>query len=280
MHEDLNWSWNNPPAHVLSPLEEQLRERTPRPFASKVEWARYTKRERSVISDLFAGQHASRLKCTTCGTTSTTYEAFYSISVEIPRSGTASIDQCLRSYCSEEMLSGDEVWRCPSCRKEREATKQITITRAPRYLVVHFKRFSASRNESARKVRTPISFPLEGNGGLDLGPYMLPPPTSEEVAQAIRDRGVESVKRDCALDESMTAPYRYNAYAVMRHIGSTLHSGHYVALVKDSGRGCWREFNDERVTDFDPAALPPARSLQNEEAYIVFFERDFSAFAK
>lgn len=230
-----------------------------------------------MISDLFAGQHASRLKCTTCGTTSTTYEAFYSISVEIPRSGSASIEQCLRSYCAEEMLSGDEVWKCPSCKKEREALKSITITRAPRYLVVHFKRFSASHNESARKVRTPIDFPLDG---FDLQPFMLPPPTSEEMAQAIRDRGIESVKKDCALDETMTPPYRYSAYAVMRHIGSTLHSGHYVALVKDTGRQCWRAFNDERVVDFDPRQLQPSRRLQNEEAYIVFFERDFSDFAR
>lgn len=273
LHEDLNQNWNNPPPHVLSELEEQLREKTPKPFASKVEWARYTKRERSLISELFAGQHASRLRCTTCGTTSTTYEAFYSISVEIPRGGAPTIEQCLQSYCAEEMLSGDEVWKCPRCKKEREATKQITITRAPRYLVVHFKRFSASHTESARKIRTPIDFPING---LDLEPFMLPPPTAEEVNQAVRDRGIESVRKDCALDDAMTPPYRYSCYAVMRHIGQTLHSGHYVALVKDTGRQCWKLFNDEKVADFDPRALRRGDELQNEQAYIVFFERDFS----
>lgn len=254
-------------------MEELLREKTAKPFASKVEWARFSKRDRSIISELFAGQHASRLKCTVCGTTSTTYEAFYSISVEIPRSGSATVQQCLKSFCAEELLSGDEVWKCPKCKKEREATKQITLTRAPRYLVVHFKRFSASHSEAARKVRTPIDFPLEN---LDLEPFMLQPLTAEEINHAIQTRGVESVRADCALDESMTPPYRYNCYAVMRHIGQTLHSGHYVAMVRDPGRGCWRCFNDEKITDFDPRRLSTGDRLQNEQAYIVFFERDLS----
>lgn len=72
----------------------------------------------------------------------------------------------------------------------------------------------------------------------------------------------------------MNGPYIYNAYAVIRHLGSTLGSGHYVAMVKDKSRGCWRQFNDERVADFEPGNLPPSERLQNEKAYIVFYERE------
>lgn len=243
----------------------------PKAYAAKIEWHRYSKRERSVISDLFAGQHASKLRCRTCGFTSTTYEAFYSISVEIPRSGTATIYDCLRSYCSEERLAGDEVWKCPNCKKEREATKQITLTRAPRYLVVHFKRFSAGHHESARKVRTPIEFPLSG---LNLEPFMLASPTPEEERRYAKERPSEAIAQEAGSDRSMKPPFIYHAYAVMRHIGNTLSSGHYISLVKDPGRGCWRQFNDDRVNDFDPQALPPANRLQNEQAYIVFYERE------
>ena len=258
LHEDLNLNWQRTPLHPLTLEQEIIRERMPIHEVSKTEWERYSHRESSFISSLFAGQHASRLKCTTCRNTSTTYEAFYSISVEIPRSGRSDIYHCLRSYCQEEMLRGDEVWKCPHCKCEREATKKITITRAPQFLVVHFKRFSASKTESARKVHTPIDFPLRG---LNMGPYMIPPAPS---------RNPES---DAKVDPATTSPYLYDAYAVMRHLGQSGNGGHYISLVKDAARGCWRKFDDERATDFDPNKLRTDQRLQNEQAYLVFYVR-------
>lgn len=260
LHEDLNTNWNR---HALRPLtteEELMRERMPVAQVSKVEWQRYSHRESSFISDLFAGQHASRLRCTTCGSTSTTYEAFYSISVEIPRSGRGDIRECLRSYCQEEMLSGDEVWKCPRCKCEREATKQITLTRLPKVLVIHFKRFSASKTESAKKLHTPIDFPLHG---LNMEPYMA---NTQESAATIAENGGYP-------DPAITPPYQYDAYAVMRHLGQTGNGGHYISLVRDAARGCWRKFDDERAQDFDPNKLRPEHRLQNEQAYIVFYGR-------
>ena len=225
-----------------------------------------------MIGDLFAGQHASRLACTTCGMTSTTYEAFWSISVEIPQNRAADLRDCLRSYCSEERLCGDDIWRCPRCKADREARKKITITRAPNFLVIHLKRFSASRGESARKVRTPIEFPLHG---LDLGPFMEPPMTpSQEEFVRLNARDGEAQLVGLKTDPAMNGPYIYNAYAVIRHLGSSLTSGHYVAMVKDKARGCWRQFNDDRVVDFEPGNLPSDDRLQNEKAYIVFYERE------
>ena len=265
LHEDLNVMWQRTPLNPLTPSEEMERERLPVQKVSRIEWSRWTHREKSFISDLFAGQHASRLRCTTCGNTSTTYEAFYSISVEIPRHAGKrqwTIDDCLRSYCQEEKLSGDEVWKCPYCRCEREATKQITITRAPQCLVVHFKRFEMRKGESARKVHTPINFPLFG---LNMEPYMIPP--APKVALDLR--ALEE-----PLDTATTPPYLYDAYAVMRHIGTSGNGGHYVSLVRDAARGnIWRKFDDDRVTDFDPNKLKLAHQLQNEQAYLVFYGR-------
>lgn len=266
LHEDLNGNWSRTPLRALTTEQEVKRERMPKLVVSKKEWERYTHREQSYLTSLFAGQHASRLRCTTCHFTSTTYEAFYSISVEIPHSGKGNIQDCLKSYCAEEMLSGDEVWKCPQCNKEREATKQITITRAPQFLVVHFKRFSAGRGESARKVRTPIEFPLHN---MDLEPYMLPSPTPIEAQTIARDYGAQELKSD----PPMTPPYTYDAYAVMRHIGTTLTSGHYTCLARDRARSCWRHFNDTNIGDFDPERLPERDRLQNEMAYIVFYQR-------
>ncbi|KAL6709979.1 ubiquitin-specific protease doa4 [Coniothyrium glycines] len=272
MHEDLNVTWNKDPLKPLTDAQELQREQFPRPYAAKIEWGRYQHRDMSVIGGMFAGQHASQLTCQTCGITSTTYEAFWSISVEIPRVGQCDVRDCLRSYCSAERLAGDELWRCPRCKKDREAVKKITITRAPDTLVIHFKRFSASRTESARKVRTPVHFPLQG---LDMGPFVEPPMTPVEevyVAQNARDGAAQlaGVKADL----TMNGPFVYNAYAVIWHIGATLGSGHYTAFVKDKSRGCWRSFNDDKLVDFEPGNLPSTSRLQNEKAYIVFYERE------
>ncbi|KAK2761694.1 ubiquitin-specific protease doa4 [Arachnomyces sp. PD_36] len=261
LHEDLNINWQRTPLRPLTFEEELQRERMPIHRVSNIEWDRYCHREESYMTSLFAGQHASRLRCTTCRLTSTTYEAFYSISVEIPRSGSADIYQCLQSYCKEEMLSGDEVWKCPHCRREREATKQIILTRAPQLLVIHFKRFSASKTQSTRKIHTPIDFPLHN---LNMDPFMIQPPESTTQQPSSSSKPPPP---------STTPPYTYNAYAVLRHIGQSSGGGHYISHVRDPQRDTWRRFDDDRVTDFNPRDMRFGDRLQNEQAYIVFYER-------
>lgn len=287
LHEDLNLNWQRNPLKPLTFEQEVRREQMPIPKVSGIEWDRYCHRELSYISSLFGGQHASRLRCTTCRRTSTTYEAFYSISVEVPTMGTGDIYRCLQSYCKEEMLSGDEVWKCPYCKREREATKQIILTRAPRFLVLHFKRFSASRRQEARKIHTPIHFPLTG---LDMSPFMIQQQHQATRSASPLSNGSRSRDPSPAPpqppphpphqatlspnDLATTPPYIYNAYAVVRHLGSTIHEGHYISLVKDPNRDRWRRFDDTRVTDFIPSTSRSSQDfLQNEQAYLVFYER-------
>lgn len=255
LHEDLNMNWERTQLRPLTTPEEQQRERMQIVQASPIEWQRYEHRDRSYVSSLFAGQHASRLRCLTCGNTSTTYEAFYSISIEIPRSGQASIYDCLRSYCKEEKLS--QLWKCPHCKCEREATKQIILTRLPQFLVIHFKRFAASKFERAKKIHTAIDFPLLG---FNMDDFVI------ARQSAVPDQ-------EGKIDLATTPPYRYDAYGVLKHLGHTLEEGHYISTVKDPGRGVWREFNDERHRDFDPAKVNASKDLQDGKAYIVFYQR-------
>jgi ubiquitin carboxyl-terminal hydrolase 8 len=254
LHEDLNVLWRNLPAHVLSKKEEENREGLPMATAAGIEWDRWSKRERSLISDLFAGQHASQLRCLTCRRTSTTYEPWFNLSVEIPlrEAGVAArLEDCLSSYCQEERLAKGQEWSCPHCRTTRDATKRIMLTKAPQYLVVHLKRFHMDGG-SARKDARIVDFPLQG---LDLGPWMLPP---------ARDEGAAAMGGK-APDQSIAGPFRYNAYAVVEHLGRGLHSGHYIALVHDRPRGVWRRFDDSIVTD--------RQSIRPDGAYLIFYER-------
>jgi ubiquitin carboxyl-terminal hydrolase 8 len=262
LHEDLNVHWKSNPPHVLSKEEEDTRERLPKGYAAMIEWSRYCKRSKSLIQDLFAGQHYSKITCLKCGHTSTTYETFFSISVEIPKSGASNIYECLRSYCREEVLSGTDMPKCESCGKQREHTKQLTLTRAPRYLVVHFKRFTAK----LVKISTPISFPLHN---LDITPFVLPALTQGERATVARETNDPSFMTR-APEESMTPPYLYDAYGVVRHLGGSLGSGHYIAMARDPGRGVWRQFNDEKIGESEQTT---SDKIGGREAYVVFFER-------
>lgn len=275
LHEDMNAHWSRTPLRLLTETEEAKRERMPRLLVAKTEWGRHIHRDLSFIHSLFAGQHASKLTCLSCNFTSTTYEAFTSLSVEIPTDPRAwrngrhcTLDDCLRSYCSEERLTQAEQWRCPRCKTFREAKKRITLTRAPQFLVIHFKRFATTtRGSRSEKIRQPVDFPLTN---FPLDPYMLPPPTAEEVEYITRAYSPQELRTDA----SMTPPYSYDAYAVVRHIGATMQSGHYITAAKDQGRRCWHMFDDSRVSDFQPEHLRGGESLQNDQAYIVFYQRN------
>lgn len=269
LHEDLNVRWAKSPLKELTPAEEAHRERMPKPYVAKLVWGRFTHRDQSFITDLFGGQYSSRLQCLTCGHTSTTYDAFYSLSVEIPRprGRIPTLNDCLESYCSQETLKGGEQARCDKCKEFRDSTKQITITRAPQSLVVHFKRFHTVGRVS-KKINTAIDFPLDN---FDLEPYMLKQPSAAEAEHIAQDFGPDAVKTDA----SMTPPYTYDAYGVIRHLGPTLEEGHYKALVKDRARRVWRCFDDRLATDFvpDQGEYKGSGDLRNGQAYIVFYQR-------
>ncbi|MCJ1312273.1 hypothetical protein MMC25_005947 [Agyrium rufum] len=262
LHEDLNTNWRRTPLKPLTVEQEMRRETLPVAKVSLTEWNRTTHTSSSFISSLFSGQHASILTCQTCHNTSTSYEPFNSVSVPIPLTGKSDIQSCLQEFSSVEQL--DNAWHCPTCKCERRATKRLLFARLPQLLVIHFKRFSAGQGETIKKVHTPIDFPLFG---LDMAPYMA---NSQIDDTEMSPNAPVVTKHDRV---ATTPPFSYDAYAVLRHIGQTGGAGHYIALIKDASRGCWRKFDDERAVDFDPSRLKSTDKLQNEQAYIVFYGR-------
>lgn len=272
LHEDLNTQWMKRPLPDLTPAEEAKRERMPRTVVAKMEWWRFMHRNQSYILSLLGGQYSSRLSFPACGHTSTTHDFFFSISVEIPNMRFPTLDDCMRSYCKQERLGSEESATCDICKVKRETDKQLTITRAPQFLVVHFKRFQTMSSSYARKIKTGVDFPLKN---FDLEPYMLQQPSPQEAERIAQGYGPDFSKPD----PSMTPPYKYDAYAVVRHHGNTIENGHYTTLVKDPARGVWRCFNDTRHDDFVPGEghYKGNNALTNGEAYIVFYQRLLSA---
>ena len=242
LHEDLNINSNRSPLKALNEAEERRREALPIQIASRLEWDRRTHNNHSQISSRFSVQYASRLKCLTCNTTSTSYGTEYCIPLEIPAKGRIDIYECLKNYTKEERFEKENNWRCPSCKKIRESTRKITITRAPEILVINLKRFH-NRGAQTTKIKTWVDFPLND---LDMTPFVVPPLSSYDA------RLWPALLSEPLLET--TPPFKYGLYGVVNHYGSGVKSGHYIALRRVSP-STWTEFNDRYVTDIDPKTV-------------------------
>lgn len=99
-------------------------------------WNWYSKTENSPIKDLFVGQLKSTLRCTVCDNTSVTFDPFWDLSLPIPSGSRCKLSDCLGLFIKEEILDGDEMPTCSKCKTRRKSTKNFTIQRFPKILVI------------------------------------------------------------------------------------------------------------------------------------------------
>lgn len=249
LHEDLNQCGANPPLKELSPAAEKMRENLSLRIASGIEWERYLTTDFSIIVDLFQGQYASQLKCKVCNRTSTTYQAFSVLSVPVPLGKSCSLLDCFLEFTKVENLEVEEQWFCPDCKKKQPSTKKLTITRLPKNLIIHLKRFDNMLNKNNIFVRY--------NAELDLTPFWandfdgkLPPGITDEIPT----RG-------------QVPPFKYQLYGAACHFGS-LYGGHYTAYVNKGPAHGWVYFDDTvyRPVRFKNEFISPS-------AYVLFYHR-------
>jgi ubiquitin carboxyl-terminal hydrolase 8 len=113
LHEDLNENALKSKLRELTPEEERRRERMPVADVSSIEWDRYKHNHKSFLVELFQGQFVSSLKCSVCGRTSTTCNAFMNLSIEIslPHGPQGlKLTQCIDAFVKEEILEGENAW--------------------------------------------------------------------------------------------------------------------------------------------------------------------------
>lgn len=122
-----------------------------------------------------------------------------------------TLEECLDEFGREEILSENDAWYCPRCKKHRRASKKFELWKSPDILVMHLKRFSANRL-FRDKLDAHVDFPLE----LDMsGRVQMSEP-----------------------EESL----KYDLIAVDNHYGG-LGGGHYTAYAKNFVDGNWYEYN-------------------------------------
>lgn len=168
-----------------------------------------------------------------------------------------SLYECLDEFNKEEVLSENDAWFCPRCRKHRRASKKFELWSTPDILVMHFKRFSASRG-FRDKVDALVDFPVEG---LDMTGRVEAP---EEGKSLI-----------------------YDLFAVDNHYGG-LGGGHYTAFAKNFISGEWHEYNGTFVVfsslyakasktnstvDSHVSKVSDPQKVVTPAAYLLFYRR-------
>ncbi|KAI5965792.1 uncharacterized protein KGF55_001155 [Candida pseudojiufengensis] len=157
----------------------------------------------SPISDLIQGHLQNKLKCNKCHYESISYSPFSILSLPIPKqqfpNEIIDLSSCLSYYIQDEILSGDNAWRCPKCHGEVPSidnhpvfekkkglfklnksknnqknsssssapannpsitsTKSISFVKLPQILFIHLSRFSMYNLTD--KLNTAIRYPLK-----------------------------------------------------------------------------------------------------------------------
>ena len=163
-------------------------------------------------------------------------------------SETLDIETCLRHFTVPEMLA-DPVM-CPNCDKKTLTKKQHVVSKLPKVLCLHLKRFNAATN---KKIEDFVSFPCRG---LNMGPFL---PHWCEISRVPTAPSIDS------LEKWAVPEIKYDLYATVNHFGN-LQSGHYVSNVCVKKQ--WYHCNDSHV-----GFATESEILRSEGAYLLFYIR-------
>lgn len=161
---------------------------------------------------------------------------------------TLDIETCLRHFTVPEMLT-DPVM-CPTCDKKTLTKKQHVVSKLPKVLCLHLKRFDAATN---RKIEDFVSFPCRG---LNMGQFL------PHWCEVLRVPVVSSIDSS---EQWVVPEIRYDLFATVNHFGN-LQSGHYVSNVLVNNQ--WYHCNDSFVGFSSEAEI-----LISEGAYLLFYIR-------
>ena len=239
LHDALNRVTLQPAYEALDAVQGESEERQSARY-----WSNYTARNASVVTDLFAGQQRSEVRCLACQRVRVAFDPFLDLSLPLPphsaqHSSAATLGQCLRHFLATELL--DAVY-CPHCRAHTRSSKALSLQRLPRVLVLHLKRFEFNSQGGRRKLSTPLAAPLSlalhAPGGAQCG----------------------------------AVAWHYSLLGTVNHLGSA-HGGHYIAhasVQQTQQQSHWFAFNDQHVRAVEAAQV---EAQHNQSAYVLFYSR-------
>ncbi|XP_022765624.1 ubiquitin carboxyl-terminal hydrolase 5 isoform X2 [Durio zibethinus] len=147
-----------------------------------------------------------------------------------------SLYTCLEAFLREEPLVPEDMWYCPQCKEQRQASKKLDLWRLPEVLVIHLKRFSYIRSMK-HKLETFVNFPIHD---FDLTNYVA--------------------------DKRSSRSQLYELYALTNHYGG-MGSGHYTAHIKLLDENRWYNFDDSHISPINE------EDVKSAAAYVLFYRR-------
>ncbi|CAH8357429.1 unnamed protein product [Eruca vesicaria subsp. sativa] len=228
----------------------------------------------------FSGLLRSDVTCTTCGSTSTTYDPFIDISLTLDsstdcrknrNSGEPSVNKaamptlsgCLDLFTRSEKLGPDQKLNCQSCGDKRESSKQMSIRRLPPLLCLHVKRFEHSLTRKAsRKIDSYLQYPFR----LNMSPYL----SSSIIGKRFGNRmfafdGEGEYHHHDGSSSSLSSSAEFEIFAVVTHSGM-LASGHYVTYLRL--KGLWYRCDDAWINEVEEEVV------RGCECYMLFYAQE------
>jgi Ubiquitin carboxyl-terminal hydrolase len=211
----------------------------------------------SPVESYFNTEVRVRLTCDSCKFTRSHLENFLHLSLEIGEDSNSVADG-IRKFFSPEKR---EV-KCEKCFCET-AQQTMEITRLPRALLLHFKRFIVHISDDYTSI----------NYRKNQGDF----PFEDKLEFAHDAGGVLSdcVCEDVVVNQQNCDDYHgtYNIRSVVNHIGSSASCGHYTAdalrLYPGQPDREWTRFNDSFVSKINAA---DAINNSSRTAYLVVYE--------
>jgi ubiquitin carboxyl-terminal hydrolase 12/46 len=190
---------------------------------------------RTFLHNLFEGEFTTETRCITCEISSQRTEKFLELSLDVVQN--TSLSHCLHRFSEPETLRGNNKFFCETCCSLQEAQKRSNISKWPRVLCLHLKRFKY-HEQIGQHLKLPyrIVFPME-----------LRTPTDRVLS----------------------------LFGIIIHVGSGPNSGHYKSIVKNDNR--WIMFDDDVVTIENEAFVrslfgcPGEHVGINDTGYMLFY---------
>lgn len=238
---------------------------------------------------LFRGKVESIVKCSNCSAVSSTIDPIEDIGLEVtaptvnlnrtqnrgrvspsPSSSSSStlfdVMGALKQFVTMEKL--DCGYKCESCGRVGQATKQSRLASIPPILTLHLKRFRYGSDRGnnliqpaipSRRRNTELAS-LLGNGDLGTsGSAKIEGHVKFSLVLDIQPYLTQEKQKE--VGKSMLC----RLFAIVVHAGKNSHSGHYICYVQNIAKNEWWKMDDAKITKVSLAEVIAA------EAYMLFY---------
>lgn len=186
---------------------------------------------------------------------------------DMDEESTLTIEGLIKRFVKEEELDDENKYRCPHCKIEVNAKREINIYKVPKYLILHMKKLKSGWSRYSGSDSLMVEFPVTNLDLTNLVVSKSPIECYNIETKEFMDANnhVLSTRESKTFAWPEGKPLKYNLFGVINHYGS-MHFGHYTAYARNGDK--WYCYDDSNVT---PIQEPS--KVVTEAAYVLFYER-------